>query len=271
MKKQEIIEQLKKKLDKAIERNIANDEKIGVLFSGGVDSSLLAYMAKQKGKEVRCYSAALNEGGLSIPKDLESSQEVAKKYNFYLKVRTITLGELEKIIPKVMNIIKSSNVVKVGVAIPLYLSMELAEEDSISYLLSGIGSEEIFAGYERHAKANDINKECIEGLKNIKKRDLDRDNSIAKHFHMELRTPLLDDELVEFALNIPGKYKIAREQNKLILRETAMEIGLDEKTSMLKKRGAQYGSGFDKGLQKLAKKKGFKFKSEYLNSLNVLF
>ena len=271
MEKEQIIDELKEKLIAVMEKDICKREKTGVLYSGGVDSSLLAYIAKQKVNDVMCYTASLNESGLSTPKDLEAAKEGAQKYGFKLRVRTINLNELEKLIPKVMKIINSSNVVKVGVAIPLYLAMEEAKKDGVLCLISGIGSEEIFAGYERHAKASDINKECREGLKNIKERDLDRDNSIAKYFGIELKTPLLDKELVEFSLNIPGEYKINNNQNKLILRETAIKTGLDEETAMLKKRGAQYGSGFDKGIQKLAKKNGFKFKSEYLKSLNVFF
>lgn len=271
MEKNKIISELKKKIEKAMEKNIADIKRTGVLFSGGVDSTLLAYMAKQIGKDVRCYTAALCEEGLSTSKDFEASKKASKKYGFKLKARTINLTELEELIPKVIKIINSTNVVKIGVAIPLYIAMEEAKKENVSFLISGIGSEEIFAGYERHAKAEDINKECREGLKNIKERDLDRDNAIAEHFGIELITPLLDKELVEFALQIPGEYKINKNQNKLIFRETAIKIGLDKETAMLKKRGAQYGSGFDKGIQKLSKKNGFKFKSEYLNSLNVFF
>ena len=54
---------------------------------------------------------------------------------------------------------------------------------------------------------------------------------------------------------------------KMILIEATKQIGLKEEDAMRKKLGAQYGSKFDRGLQKLAKLKGFRYKSEYLNNL----
>ncbi len=268
MEKKEIIRELNKKLKGAIEKNLPKEKNIGVLFSGGIDSSLIAFLLKKTDKNIFCFSSALNEKTFSEAKDFSASKVVAKKYDLPLEISTIRIEEMEEIIKKIMKIIQSKNVVKIGVAIPIYLSIRKAASQGIKNLMSGIGSEEIFAGYERHAQAKDINEECRIGLANIRERDLDRDNAIAEHFGTNLFTPLLDKELVEFALKIPGKYKIKKGENKLILRESAIELGLDHDTAMRKKIGAQYGSGFDKGIQKLAKMRGFKYKSEYLSSLN---
>ena len=268
--KQEIIEKLKIKIKKAVEKNLPDENYIGVLFSGGVDSTLIAYLLKDMGKNIICFTSALAEEGLVQSKDLVASKRAAEKYDFPLDISEINLKEMEEVIPKVMRIIKSDNVVKVGVAIPIHLAIEKAAKKGIRTVMSGIGSEEIFAGYERHAQALDINEECKAGLERIKERDLDRDNAIAEYHKINLKSPLLEKELVDFALTIPGDYKIKDGENKLILREAAIEMGLDNETAMRKKIGAQYGSGFDKGLQKIAKKNGFKYKSEYLRSLNIV-
>ena len=46
-----------------------------------------------------------------------------------------------------------------------------------------------------------------------------------------------------------------------------MDIGVPKLAAERKKKGAQYGSGFDKAIQKLAKKNGFKHKKRYVESL----
>lgn len=253
-------------LQRAI-KEMTKEGNIGVLFSGGVDSTTISFILKKLGKDFRCYTAGLDEEGLGKSKDIEESINVAEFYGFKHKIIRANLDEAEQIIHKVVPVIKSRNVVKVGVALPFYLAMEEAKKDNITVMLSGLGSEEIFAGYDRHRKATDINEECKRGLAEIKERDLDRDNAIARHFNMELKMPFLDKDLVEFALKIPGEMKISGENNKLILREAAIMVGIEEKFAMRKKMGAQYGSRFDKAIEKIAKKKGFEKKSEYLNSI----
>jgi asparagine synthase (glutamine-hydrolysing) len=51
------------------------------------------------------------------------------------------------------------------------------------------------------------------------------------------------------------------------LREIAEDIGVPREASGRKKKGAQYGSNFDKAITKLAKRNGFKLKKRYLDSL----
>ncbi len=82
--------------------------------------------------------------------------------------------------------------------------------------------------------------------------------------NIELRVPYLDTRFVDYCLKIPAQYKINDEQNKLILRLLADDIGIPAQVSQRKKQAAQYGSRFDKAIGKLAKKGGYRTKTEYL-------
>ena len=84
---------------------------------------------------------------------------------------------------------------------------------------------------------------------------------------MKLALPFLDDNLIKYALTIPGKYKIKNGYKKFILRKTADELGVPKKYAWRKKIAAQYGSGIDKAIERIAKKNGFKYKSEYVKTL----
>ena len=261
----EILKQLKELVVNSIKKNIP-EEKFGILFSGGVDSTLIAQVCKKNKANFICYTAALKEKGLKQAEDLTYAKKAAKKLDLKLKIKTINLNETEKYIKKILKILKEPNVVKVGVALPFYIAFEMAKKNKINIMFSGLGSEELFAGYERHTKAKDVNKECFNGLLNMYERDLTRDLAIAKAQNIDLRVPFLDEKLIDYALKIPVEFKLSVGQNKLILREVAEQLGLKE-FAWRKKRAAQYGSRFDKAIEKLAKRNGFKYKKDYLISL----
>jgi len=261
----EILKQTKELVINSIKKNIP-EEKFGILFSGGVDSTLIAQVCKKNKANFICYTAALKEKGLKQAEDLTYAKKAAKKLNLRLKIKTLSLNETEKYIKKVLSILKEPNVVKVGVALPFYIAFEMAKKDKIKVMFSGLGSEELFAGYDRHTKAKDVNRECFNGLLNMYERDISRDLAIAKAQNIELKVPYLDEKLIEYALKIPAEFKLSVNQNKLILREVAEQLGLKE-FAWRKKRAAQYGSKFDKAIEKLAKRNGFKYKKDYLISL----
>src|SRR3989344_275177 len=259
--------QLKEKtavlLAHAIEKRIPG-KKFGLLFSGGIDSTYLAKYFKDKGSDFTCYTAVLDSE--AIPPDLESAQKVAEALGLKLKIRKIKLQEIPAYLEKIVPLIEDSNVVKVGVALTFYVACEMAKEDGCKVIFSGLGSEEIFAGYERHKNSANINQECLSGLRKMYERDLYRDDVITMDNSLELRLPFLDVELIDFALKIPGKYKIKGEVTKHILREIALEKGISQEYASRKKTAAQYGSKFDYAIGKLAKQQQFPSKSAYLRT-----
>lgn len=261
----EILKELQNLVIDSIKKNIPK-ERFGILFSGGIDSTLLAKVCQKEKKDFVCYTAALEEKGLKGAEDLTYAKKAAKKFGFKLKIKTVGLKEAEKYIKKVLKILKEPNVVKVGVALPFYIAFEMTKKDKIRIMFSGLGSEELFAGYERHTKAKNINKECFNGLSNMYERDISRDLAVAKAQNIQLKVPYLDKNLIGYALRIPAEFKLSVSQNKLILREVAEQLGLKE-FAWRKKRAAQYGSRFDKAIEKLAKRNGFKYKKDYLISL----
>ncbi len=152
---------------------------------------------------------------------------------------------------------------KAGVALPIYAACEMAREDGCSVIFSALGADELFGGYHRHKKSKDINRECLSDILKMHKRNTYRDYVTTTDNNLELRLPYLDTELVEFALGIPARYKIDGEKEKIVLRELAEKLDIDHEIAWRKKRAAQYGSRFDWGIEKLAKRHGLS-KSEYL-------
>ncbi len=262
----EIKRELERLLVEAIKKTVPKNKKFGILFSGGIDSTLIAFICKKLGYEFTCYTANFVAASLKEPEDLVWAEKVSKELGFELRKSNLNMDGVKAAVKQVTNIIETANVVKVGVALPLYFAMKQAKDDKIKTVFSGLGSEEIFAGYERHRNSKDINQECVKGLKAIYERDLSRDLALAKDLGQEIKLPFLDISLVKYALSIPAKYKINDTNCKLILRMVAEDMGLPKEFAYRKKRAAQYGSNFDRAIARLAKRNGFKYKFDFIKS-----
>ena len=240
------------------------DCKFGLLFSGGVDSVFLALILKKLDVDFTCYTCVVDYFGFKEPEDLSYSKKIASDLGLDFKVVKVSLEDVEKTLNILPKVIESNNVTKVSVALPFYFASKQATKDGCKVLFSGLGSEEIFAGYERHKRSLDINKECYSGLLWLYERDLYRDDLATMINNVELRVPFLDKALVDYCLRVPSKFKLSENQNKLLLRDIAFEFGLDKEFAYRKKKAAQYGGNFEKTIDKLARLNKIKNKSEYL-------
>ncbi len=243
-------------LEKAVINRIPR-ERFGIFFSGGVDSSYITAVCKKHNADFACYTVGIRGGA-----DIESAKEVAEFLNVDLKIIELNLKDVEQLAREVVRITKKNDVVTVGVGIVVLACIKNSRE---RVFFSGLGSEEIFAGYERHEKAGDINEECWKGLMQMMERDLKRDVSIAAANAVKILTPFLDKDVIASAMKINAGEKIKEGIKKFALRKIA-ETHL-KNFAWRKKKAAQYGSGIIKAIEKLAKQKGFKYKKDYLISL----
>lgn len=256
---------LKNALTKAIE--IRAKDKFGVMFSGGIDSTLIAFVCKNLNKDFNCYTV-----GMENSPDMKYAQEIAAKLNLNLRTRILTIDDIEALIKKIASIIKEPDTVKISVGAVTYAASLLATKFNATSLFSGLGSEEIFAGYERHwlsynGNWKNVHLECWSGIAKMWSRDFQRDYLVAKEHKMNLLLPFLDKAVIKTAMTIHPMFKINESDKKIILREAAEELGLRKEYCWRKKKAAQYGSYIQKGIEKLTKKNGFGLVKDYLRSL----
>ena len=241
-------------------------DRIGVLFSGGVDSTLIALLLKQMKINPICISVGVQDGNTRPSPDILYAREIAAELKLEHHEILLDLDETEATLKKIIPIV-GTDIVRTGVGAVTYTALKKAKALKIRHLFSGLGSEEIFAGYERHIKAERVNEECWKGLLAMHQRDLARDIPLARYLHLELHTPLLDTDVILIAMGIPGSRKLSATNNKLPIRRVALRAGLRRRFSYRKKNAAQYGSNMDRAIQKLAKRNGFRYKKDYLQSL----
>ncbi len=258
--KKEILEQLKKTFVEAVRIQIPN-RPFGLLFSGGIDSVLIAKVLKDSGKEFTCYTAVTSKHS----PDFINAEKAAQKLGLRLRCMILSPEQTKDYLKKLVPLIEDSNVVKVGVALPLFFASELAKADGNKVIFAGSGADEIFGGYHRYksTQIKRLNKDCYSDLLKIYEKNCYRDDVLTMNNNLELRVPFLDKEVIALGLRIPAELKIKNGEEKYILREMAISMGIPKEIAERKKKAAQYGSGFDGVLEKLAKKEK-KSKSKYL-------
>lgn len=252
-----IIELLTKAVDKI-------KGEFGIAFSGGVDSSLLALIASKLGKDFVLYTA-----GLEDCQDIRKAKELVSLMKWKLKVNELSLEDAEEVVKKVHKIIPDKDFVAVGIVCPLYSALELAKKDGVNIVLTGYAADSLFAGFDRFKGLNEeeVLKEIDESVSHLEDYANTREGPIGKSFGIDLIFPFKDKEFFDYVMKIHPSLKINNKMNKIVLREAAVKLGLPEEFAFRPKKAAQYGSNFDKTIQKLAWKKGFDHKQDYLRSL----
>ncbi|MFB6203303.1 MAG: diphthine--ammonia ligase [Candidatus Nanohaloarchaea archaeon] len=258
---EEAAEEVKDRFLDAVEKRVPDGE-VGLLFSGGVDSTMIAAALEELGTDFTCYTAGIQHGNVDSPRDMDWAEMVASDMGLDLESYEATLEEVEEELPRIADWISSTSVVKNGVALPFHFALKNSRGEKV--LLSGLGSEQLYAGYHRHQGY--LNRECLSGLRTIFEGDLYRDDVVSMRNGYELRVPFLDHELVRHALTIDADMKQRDGYRKYVVRKAAEKLGVPEEVAWRKKTAAQYGSNFDKAISRLAKDSGFDHKQEYLNS-----
>jgi asparagine synthase (glutamine-hydrolysing) len=243
------VEELCKALTAAVEKR-TRDVKVGLLFSGGLDSSLLGKIVEELGREAVLYTV-----GLEGCRDFEYAEKASDFFGSELKCRVIKEEDLPDYARRVIYAIEEYNPMKVSVGIPLYVACEAAKKDGLKVVIAGQGADELFAGYKRYLRASGagLEEELLRDIERIAEVNLQRDDAIAMANSLELRVPYLDREVVGIALGLPADYKIKDGRRKHILRLAARKKGLPGFIVERGKKAVQYSTGVEKALRMLAK------------------
>lgn len=250
-----IKELLEETLKKAVQKRVQYIDEVAVIFSGGVDSTILTLILKEisknKSLKIKLYAVGTEES-----KDIIASKKIAKELNLPLKTKIITKEIVEENLEDVVKLVGENNLMKIGVGMTIYFACKLIHEDGVKIAISGQGADELFGGYNRYLKTYNNGKlddELRHDIENMYHVNIERDDAVSMGNSVELRLPFLDKDLIKLGLNIPVEEKIASSNDKIrknILRDLANQLGLSEEFAYRPKKAAQYGTGIDKILRK---------------------
>lgn len=232
-----------------------------IAFSGGLDSSLIAYQAKNLGLE-----PSLVTVGLEGQQELAHARRVAEKIGLKILVRELSEPEVMDSISKVVRIIESEDPVLIGISIPLYFACEVASKTGAKTIVMGQLSDELFGGYGRFEdmaiknKFEDARSEIWRSVLAASAKDFDPGDKMAVSFKLQLRCPFAYLPLVQYALKVPTGLKLRVSgqtvARKFILRRVADRMGLPEEIVNRPKKAVQYSSGVQRILLREANRRG---------------
>ncbi|AKB11915.1 asparagine synthase (glutamine-hydrolysing) [Methanosarcina thermophila] len=251
---------LKAALEKAVEIRLT--KTTGIAFSGGIDSTFLAALAKRIDPSVPLYAV-----GLPNSHDLVQAEFAAEAAGMLdsLKIHLLSPEEIEAAIPDIIYSTESTDPMKIAIGLPLYFVAKTVKEDGKQALLTGQGADELFGGYSRYEGFFEqglevLDREIYSDLKQISTINLERDNMVTTANSVKLRVPFLDKEVIRTGLAIRPELKVLKRSDryirKYILRKAADSL-LPPELLWKEKKAIQYGTGVQKVLDRLARDAGF--------------
>ena len=249
-------------------------DKVGIIFSGGIDSVIIAWIAKKMVSDVICYT-----GGVRGSNDILYARQIAKKLDLKLRVNELSQDEVEQMIPEVINTIEDTNAGQIEVAIPVYAAVKLAHEDGINVMFSGQAADELFGCYAWYARV--VEKEGYQKLRDhmtqdlllLYKETLEREDKITMAHSIEMREPFLDIGVIRCSMGMDLKLNIKGANDKLgkhVHRKLAQNLGIPTNIAYRVKEAAQHGSGMHAIFDTIARKHGFDESTISKNYLEVL-
>jgi asparagine synthase (glutamine-hydrolysing) len=266
----EAAEKLQKLLEQSVRRRVSGAKEVAVAFSGGLDSSVIAFLAAKCGANVHLIHVSLENHP-----ETEEAKKAADELKLPLQVCLFREAEVEMVLPKVVQLIEEPDPVNASIGVPFYWTAEKTAEAGFRVLLAGQGADELFGGYQRYISEylsqgkEKVRRAMFNDVVNIHESNIERDVKICNFHDVELRLPFASYEIAKFALSLPIELKIEKKVDslrKLVLRKVARNMGLPASIAEKPKKAVQYSTGINDALKKLAKKQKVTLKA-YVNNL----
>ncbi|WP_035291812.1 MULTISPECIES: asparagine synthase (glutamine-hydrolyzing) [Clostridiaceae] len=137
----EKISEIKTVLENSVKIHMRSDVPVGCFLSGGIDSTIIALLAKKFNPHIKTFTIGFNRNGYS---EVDLAKETAEELELENISRTIDCDEFIKDIEKIVWHMDSP--VADPSLIPIYYISKEARKH-VKVILSGEGSDELFGGY----------------------------------------------------------------------------------------------------------------------------
>jgi asparagine synthase (glutamine-hydrolysing) len=137
-------------LSASVQRRLVSDVPFGAFLSGGIDSSIVvALMSKVSNEKVNTFNVSFDESEFS---ESRYAQLIAKKYNTQHHEIKLTPNDFLKELPNALNAMDHPS----GDGPNTFIVSKATKNAGITMALSGIGGDELFAGYENFKRLKDL-------------------------------------------------------------------------------------------------------------------
>ena len=213
-------------LEEAVASHLMSDVPVGAFLSGGLDSSVLAAIARHHLDDFHTFSV-----GLAGSRDIEAARHVAAHIGSIHHEYLMTPDEVVEKLPEIVNALESFDQDLVRSAIPTYFCSRLAAEH-VKVILTGEGADELFAGYAYHKALTDpatLHRELCRSVSTLHNINLQRVDRLTMVHSLEGRVPFLGTDFIALALTVPPELKMVtldggRLVEKWILRKACEDL-----------------------------------------------
>ena len=197
-------------LTEATRKRLMSDVPIGVLLSGGLDSSLTSSIAArllaEQGKTLHSFSIGLDKDA----PDAKAARKVAAFLGTEHHEIHFTVEQGIEILDQLIWHLETYDVTSVRASTPMYFLSKAITDLGVKVVLSGEGADEIFGGYLYFRNApstEEFQKETIERVQKLFTADLLRADKSTMAHGLEARVPFLDKAFLDMAMTIKGEEK----------------------------------------------------------------
>ena len=246
-----INQELLEKLQCSIRQTIL-EKKIGIAFSGGVDSTLVAKLCTDLG-----YDVVLLTIGFSGSHDILFAKDVNDHLKYSHHVLEIDPSSFVNVASQINKKIQTGNLSWNENCIAFYYVSKLAQSLEIHTVVTANGIDELFCGYNSYREVIELGQDKVEQHMNSKIENelkmMKAVNHVASEFGVKILQPLLSEDFIKFAKTIPISDKIQGKNDlirKHIIRKISVDVGVPKLSANKRKKALQYGSKIHKELLK---------------------
>jgi asparagine synthase (glutamine-hydrolysing) len=136
-------------LQRSVERQLVSDVPLGAFLSGGLDSSAVVAFARRHRPNLDCFTIVPSGGpDAGDSSDLPYARQVARHLGVRLHEVPISSARLAADVERMVYQLDEPMADPASLNV-LYIS-QAARQQGIEVLLSGVGGDDLFAGYRRH-------------------------------------------------------------------------------------------------------------------------
>jgi asparagine synthase (glutamine-hydrolysing) len=227
-------------LQDSIRVRVDTDLPVGVVLSGGLDSSLVLWHVHELHPDCVAFTIGTPDS---------EDRSYARRFTADLGVRleTIEMRPSHVRVNRIREAIRMSELTEYGDIINAVVSVPLfrrVREAGIKVVLTGDGSDELFGGYPMYheVEPRDSRRLFLHKIRNLCRTELQRVDRTSMGFGVETRVPFLDLSLVELALRMPLSLKMRDGWEKWIVRKAFADV-LPEYILHRPKNPMSYSSG----------------------------
>jgi asparagine synthase (glutamine-hydrolysing) len=198
------------------------DLTVGVILSGGVDSTLTLLHALEMHPDCVAFTIGDPDSedvwyARRLTSQLGVPHEVIE-----LRPRDIRLAHIREAI-LISELTEYGDIINAVVSVPLFRRIH---ERGVKVVLSGDGSDELFGGYPMYYEIGpaESRRLFLHKIRNLCRTELQRLDRASMGHGVELRVPFLDPSLAELAMRLPLDLKMRDGQEKWIIRRAFADL-----------------------------------------------